>query len=92
MRSFETAIVICTGSDDVSVAETSFEQGASGYVVKPFSSNQLLIQVGSALRRRSLERSWADQVFELQRKVVEGTLGISELKVQLESITLGIVA
>jgi|GEM_PF-247464 len=89
VRSFDTAIVMLTGSDDVDVAEASFEQGASGYVVKPFTPNELLMQVSSALRRRRLERSSADQVFELQRKVVESTLGISELKLRLERVNLG---
>ena len=89
VRSFDTAIVILTGSDDVDIAEASFEEGASGYVVKPFTPNELLMQVSSALRRRRLERAYVGQVFELQRKVVESTVGISDLKVRLESVALG---
>jgi putative two-component system response regulator len=89
VRSFDTAIVMLTGTDDVDVAEASFEQGASGYIVKPFTPNELLMQVSSALRRRRLEQASADQVFELQRKVVESTLGISELKLRLERVNLG---
>jgi len=89
VRRFDTAIVILTGSDDVNIAEASFEEGASGYVVKPFTPNELLMQVSSALRRRRLERAHVSQVFELQRKVVESTIGISELKRRLETITLG---
>ena len=89
VRNFDTAVVIVTGSDDVDIAEASFEEGASGYVVKPFTSNELLMQVSNALRRRRLERASVSQVFELQRKVVESTLGISALKVRLESFTLG---
>jgi putative two-component system response regulator len=89
VRRFDTAIVILTGSDDVDIAEASFEEGASGYVVKPFTPNELLMQVSSALRRRRLERAHVAQVFELQRKVVESTVGISELKLRLESVSLG---
>jgi putative two-component system response regulator len=89
VRSFDTAIVMFTGSDDVNIAETSFEQGASGYLVKPFTPNELLMQVTNALRRRRLERSFVDQVFELQRKVVESTVGISDLKVRLERVEFG---
>lgn len=89
VRSFDTAIVIFTGSDDVDIAEASFDEGASGYVVKPFTPNELLMQVSSALRRRRLERANVSQVFELQRKVVESTVGISELKMRLESVALG---
>jgi two-component system response regulator HydG len=56
VRDLDTAIVVLTGSDDVDVANESFENGASGYVVKPFTPNELLMQVSSALRRRDLER------------------------------------
>jgi putative two-component system response regulator len=89
VRSFDTAIVMFTGSDDVNIAETSFQRGASGYLVKPFTPNELLMQVTNALRRRRLERSFVDQVFELQRKVIESTVGISELKVRLERVEFG---
>ena len=89
VQSFDTAIVILTGSDDVDIAEASFEEGASGYLVKPFTPNELLMQVSSALRRRRLERAHVSQVFELQRKVVESAVGISELKMRLESVALG---
>jgi putative two-component system response regulator len=89
VRDYATAIVVLTGSDDVDIAEASFEQGASGYVVKPFTPNELLMQVSSALRRMHLERSRADQVLELERKVVESTTGISDLKLRLEQVSLG---
>jgi putative two-component system response regulator len=89
VQRFDTAIVMFTGSDDVNIAEASFEHGASGYLVKPFTPNELLMQVTSALRRRRLERSFADQVFELRHKVVESTLGISELKLRLERVEFG---
>ena len=77
--------MVLTGSDDVDVANESFEHGASGYVVKPFTPNELLMQVSSALRRRDLERSVADHVVELERKVIESTTGISALRAQLET-------
>ena len=89
VRDLDTAVVVVTGSDDVDVANESFEHGASGYVVKPFTPNELLMQVSSALRRLDLERSVADQVVELQRKVIESATGISELRVRLERVTLG---
>jgi putative two-component system response regulator len=89
VRGLETAIVVLTGSDDVDAASASFEHGASGYVVKPFTPNELLMQISSALRRRDLERSVADHVVELERKVIESTTGISALRAQVEHITLG---
>ena len=62
VRRLDTAVVVLTGSDDVDVANESFDHGASGYVVKPFRPNELLMQVSSALRRRDLERTVADHV------------------------------
>jgi putative two-component system response regulator len=87
VRDLDTAIVVLTGSDDVDVANESFEHGAWGYVVKPFTPNELLMQVSSALRRRHLERTAADNVRELERKVIESTTGISDLRRRLETIT-----
>jgi putative two-component system response regulator len=89
VSNLDTAVVVLTGSDNIDVANESFERGAWGYVVKPFTPNELLMQVSNALRRRHLERSMAGNVRELQRKVIEGANGISELRVRLESLTLG---
>ena len=89
VRDLRTAVVVLTGSDDVDVASESFERGASGYVVKPFTANELLMQVSSALHRRHLERAVADHVRELERKVIEGATGISDLRRRLETVTSG---
>ncbi len=89
VRNLETAIVVCTGSDDVDTANESFEHGASGYVVKPFTANELLMQVSSAFRRRHLERAVANQVRELERKVIESATGLSELRSRMETLTSG---
>jgi putative two-component system response regulator len=89
VRDLDTAVVVLTGSDDVDIANESFEHGASGYVVKPFTPNELLMQVSSALRRRHLERAVADHVVELEHKVVESATGISDLRKRLETITSG---
>jgi putative two-component system response regulator len=89
VRDLATAIVVLTGSDDVDVANESFAHGASGYVVKPFTPNEMLMQVSSALRRRDLERTVADHVRELEYKVVESATGISDLRKRLETLTSG---
>src|SRR4029077_8323511 len=57
--------------------------------VKPFTPNELLMQVSSALRRRHLERTAADNVRELERKVVESATGINEIRALLETVTSG---
>jgi putative two-component system response regulator len=89
VRELDTAVIVFTGSDNIDVANEAFEHGAWGYVVKPFTPNELLMQVSSALRRRDLERLAAGNVRELQRKVVEGATGVSDLRVRLETLTLG---
>ena len=89
VRDLDTAVVVITGSDDVDIANESFEHGASGYIVKPFSPNELLMQVSSALRRRHLERAVAEHVRELEHKVIESTTGISDLRRRLETVTSG---
>jgi putative two-component system response regulator len=89
VRDLQTAVVVLTGSDDVDMANESFEHGASGYVVKPFTPNELLMQVSSAFRRRHLERAAADHVRELEHKVIEGATGISDLRSRLENVTPG---
>ncbi|MBI2932630.1 MAG: response regulator [Planctomycetes bacterium] len=51
-----TAIVMITGLDDPRLANTALEVGAGGFVIKPFSTSDLLFQIAGALRRRSLEQ------------------------------------
>jgi putative two-component system response regulator len=89
VRDLATAVIVLTGSDNVDVANVSFELGAYGYVVKPFTPNELLMQVSSALRRRHLERAVADHVHELEHKVIESATGISDLRRRLETVTSG---
>jgi len=52
----QTAVVMISGADDPALARTALEHGAYGYMVKPFSSNEVAIAVDNALRRRALER------------------------------------
>jgi signal transduction histidine kinase len=51
------AFVMVTGIDDPRVAKEALEMGASGYLVKPFTPNEVRITVESALRRRELEHA-----------------------------------
>jgi DNA-binding response OmpR family regulator len=51
----DVAVVMVTGIDDPNVAESSFESGAYGYVVKPFRPPELLLTVANAGRRRCHE-------------------------------------
>ena len=51
----DTATVMVTGIDDRELAERALRMGAYGYVIKPFETNEILINVSNALRRRQLE-------------------------------------
>ena len=51
----DTVVVMVTGSDDPQIAEQAVALGVYGYLVKPFTSNEVLITVAAALRRRELE-------------------------------------
>jgi putative two-component system response regulator len=63
------AVVMTTGVDDPRIAEVAFESGAFGYVIKPFDSNELLISLASALRRRELEESQRATVRALEQTI-----------------------
>jgi putative two-component system response regulator len=63
------AVVMMTGVDDPRVAEVAFEFGAFGYLIKPFDTNELLISLASALRRRDLESSQRSQVRTLEQTI-----------------------
>ncbi len=51
----DTAAVMVTGVDDPEIANSALELGAYGYIIKPFETNEVLINVANALRRRTLE-------------------------------------
>jgi putative two-component system response regulator len=54
-RTPETATIMLTAVDDRTTATEAIELGAYGYIIKPFESSELLINVTNALRRRELE-------------------------------------
>lgn len=65
----DVAVVMTTALDDPTMAGLAFEIGAFGYVVKPFDVNELLINLASALRRRSLELARRDHVSDLEQTI-----------------------
>ena len=69
----DTAIVMATGIDDPAIASVALEQGAFGYMVKPFAPNELLINAANALLRRRLECEARDRREELEQMVEERT-------------------
>ncbi|MGH2751354.1 MAG: HD domain-containing phosphohydrolase [Actinomycetota bacterium] len=69
----DLATVMVTGLDDRDLANSALELGAYGYVIKPFESNEILISVTNALRRRSLEIENREHQQRLEQKVKERT-------------------
>jgi len=65
----DAAIVMTTGVDDPPTAALALEMGAYGYLIKPFSANEILITLAGALRRRELETSQRSQIDGLEQTV-----------------------
>ena len=51
----DTAVMMVTAMDDPEYAETALAIGAYAYIIKPFKTNEVLINVTNALRRLRLE-------------------------------------
>jgi putative two-component system response regulator len=74
-----------TGMDDPALARAALERGAYGYVIKPFTTNELLINVANALRRRSLELANRRYQELLERRVEERTATLRDALDQVKS-------
>jgi cyclic di-GMP phosphodiesterase len=71
-----TAAVMVTGLDNPQLAGTALEIGAYGYILKPFESNEILINVANALRRRRLEIENKAHRERLELTVLERTAAL----------------
>jgi putative two-component system response regulator len=80
----DTAVLMITGRDDMTLAIKAIELGAYGYLVKPVRTGELLINVTNALHRRrreadllrrlaGLESSRDDAEAELRRVLANST-------------------
>jgi HD-GYP domain-containing protein (c-di-GMP phosphodiesterase class II) len=73
-----TSIIMASGLDQPSVARQALDLGVYGYVIKPFTPNQIIIAVQNALRRRELEISAHDYRRNLEDKVAKRTLSLQK--------------
>ncbi|MBR9981859.1 MAG: response regulator, partial [Desulfatitalea sp.] len=80
----DTAVVFVSVMDDPDEARAALQLGAYGYLVKPFDRNQALITVGNALVRRDLEIAARNHLRDLERKVRERTVNLTELVAALQ--------
>jgi putative two-component system response regulator len=69
----DLATVMVTAVDDRDIANEALALGAYGYIIKPFESNEILISVTNALRRRSLEIENRGHRTRLEQMVKERT-------------------
>jgi putative two-component system response regulator len=74
----QTAAVMITGLDDPQFATIALDQGAYGYIIKPFESNEVLINVANALRRRRLEIENQAHREHLEQTVLQRTAALRE--------------
>lgn len=84
-RQPEIAVVMVTGVDDPEVASAAVERGAYGYVIKPFETNELVISVLNALRRRELEISHRRTEADLAAVIDERTAELQQAFSQLSA-------
>ena len=80
----QVAVMMVTGIDDPSLAEEALALGAYGYIVKPFETNEIVINVSNALRRRNLEIENARHREHLEAMVKERTADLWQAVQELE--------
>ena len=87
-----TAAIMITGLDSPLLANAALEAGTYGYIIKPFESNEILINVANALRRRRLEmenrrhQNSLEEIVHSRTQALEQTLdwlGKSEKELRL---------
>ena len=76
----DTAVVMITGVDDPALAEVALDNGAYGYVIKPFEANEVIINVSNALRRRTLEIENHHHRVSLEQTLLERTSDATPLR------------
>ncbi len=85
----DTSVVMVSSLEDAETAIECLQQGAFGYVLKPFQPREILVQVNGALRRRMLEIAFRDREAQLAQKVREQTVEIRDSR---EEIALRLIS
>lgn len=74
----EMQVVMATGVNERETALEALEEGAVGYVIKPFDQIELLVNVSNALRLRQLEDANRTRREELEAEVEQRTADLVE--------------
>ena len=75
-----------TGIDDPEIAELALRSGAYGYLVKPFTHNEVLVAVSNAGRRRCLEIESAVYRRRLEQRLDEQADELDDALKQLKEL------
>ena len=87
----DTAVLMVTAADAPEIARIALEMGAYGYIIKPFKSSELIIDVANALRRRDLEIRNRDHRKILEKLVEERTQKLQDALEKLRKAMGGTV-
>ncbi len=85
----DVAVIMVTAVDDRTMAVRALEEGAYGFVIKPFESNEIIINVVNALERRRLSMVSGQYERRLEEKVHEQT---TEIRQSRDEIALRLMA
>lgn len=85
----DISVLMVSSSEDTETAIECLQQGAFGYILKPFQPREILVQVNGALRRRMLEIAFRGREAELARKVREQT---EEIRHSREEVAFRLIA
>lgn len=80
----ETAILMATAKNEPALAALATDIGAYGYMVKPFTAEELRIDVANALYRRELETENRRHREQLSKIVFERTAALRNTVAELE--------
>lgn len=80
------AVVMVSGVDDPAIAELALRSGAFGYLMKPFTHNEVLVAVSNAGRRRCLEIEAAVYRARLETRLEEQSADLDDALRQLKEL------
>ncbi len=81
----ETEVIMATASHDIGTAVTCLQNGAYGYIVKPFDFDLLYQQVSKALEHRAMQLKINEFHDNLEKMVNERTQEVQELNKKLRA-------
>ena len=83
------AVLMATGVDDLEIAGQAIQLGAYGYIIKPYSLNEFLINVANALERSRLTRESRNCQEILEEEVRART---ADVRMREEEIALRLIS